>query len=127
MLGFITKFLSKENITANPSYNRWLIPPAALCVHLCIGMAYGFSVFWKPLGKVVLGLDGKPAAACAAGAKTFADKLGGTAHALDQVRSSPVTCLCAAQPNASLCFGSTYTHMYLKEVVTDNTVGVCLV
>ena len=82
MLGFITKFLSKENITANPSYNRWLIPPAALCVHLCIGMAYGFSVFWKPLGKVVLGLDGKPAAACAAGAKKFADKLGGTAHAL---------------------------------------------
>lgn len=82
MLGFIAKFLSKENITANPSYNRWLIPPAALCVHLCIGMAYGFSVFWKPLGKAVLGLDGKPAAACAIGAKTFADKLSGTAHAL---------------------------------------------
>ena len=82
MLSFIAKFLSKQNITASPSYNRWLIPPAALCVHLCIGMAYGFSVFWKPLGKAVLGLDGKPAAACAAGAKTFADKLSGTAHAL---------------------------------------------
>jgi hypothetical protein len=25
------------------------VPPAALCIHLCIGMAYGFSVFWLPL------------------------------------------------------------------------------
>ncbi len=82
MLGFLSKFLSKENITASPSYNRWLIPPAALAVHLCIGMAYGFSVFWKPLGKAVMGLDGKPAAACAAGATTFGDKLAGTWHAL---------------------------------------------
>jgi MFS family permease len=30
-------------------FNRWLIPPAALSIHLCIGMAYGFSVFWLPL------------------------------------------------------------------------------
>ncbi len=82
MLDFLSKFLSKENITASPSYNRWLIPPAALAVHLCIGMAYGFSVFWKPLGKAVMGLDGKPAAACAAGATTFGDKLAGTWHAL---------------------------------------------
>ena len=82
MLGFLSKFLSKENITASPSYNRWLIPPAALAVHLCIGMAYGFSVFWKPLGKAVMGLDGKPAAACAAGATTLGDKLAGTWHAL---------------------------------------------
>ncbi len=34
---------------AGPRFNRWLIPPAALAVHLCIGMAYGFSVFWLPL------------------------------------------------------------------------------
>ena len=82
MLGFFSKFLSKENITASPNYNRWLIPPAALAVHLCIGMAYGFSVFWKPLGKVVIGTDGKPVAACAAGAATFGEKLLGTWHAL---------------------------------------------
>lgn len=82
MLGFLSKFLSKENITASPNYNRWLIPPAALAVHLCIGMAYGFSVFWKPLGKIILGLDGKPAATCAAGATTFGEKLMGTWHAL---------------------------------------------
>jgi hypothetical protein len=37
-------------------FNRWMVPPAALCIHLCIGMAYGFSVFWLPLTRVV-GLD----------------------------------------------------------------------
>ncbi len=75
-------FFTKENITASPNYNRWLIPPAALAIHLCIGMAYGFSVFWKPLGNALLGSDGKPVAACAAGATTFAEKLEGTWRAL---------------------------------------------
>jgi len=75
-------FLSKEYITASPNFNRWLVPPAALAVHLSIGMAYGFSVFWKPLGNALIGEDGKPLAACAAGATTFADKLSGTATAL---------------------------------------------
>lgn len=75
-------FLSKERITANPGYNRWLVPPAALAVHLCIGMAYGFSVFWKPLGNALVGEDGKPLAACAAGATTISEKLAGTARAL---------------------------------------------
>ncbi|MGH3086244.1 MAG: L-lactate MFS transporter [Rubrobacteraceae bacterium] len=42
-------FLSKERITAGPGYNRWLIPPAALMVHLCIGQIYAFSVFKNPL------------------------------------------------------------------------------
>ena len=44
-------FLDKERIIAGPTFNRWLVPPAALCIHLCIGMAYGFSVFWLPLTK----------------------------------------------------------------------------
>ncbi|MBC8007858.1 MAG: OFA family MFS transporter [Prolixibacteraceae bacterium] len=44
-------FLDKERIIAGPAFNRWLVPPAALCIHLCIGMAYGFSVFWLPLTK----------------------------------------------------------------------------
>lgn len=74
--------LSKEHITAGNQFNRWLVPPAALAVHLSIGMAYGFSVFWKPLGNALTGPDGKPVAACAAGASTFADKLAGTAKAL---------------------------------------------
>lgn len=74
--------LSKEHITAGSQFNRWLVPPAALAVHLSIGMAYGFSVFWKPLGNALTGADGKPLAACAAGASTFVEKLAGTAHAL---------------------------------------------
>jgi MFS family permease len=46
-------FLAKERIIAGPGFNRWLVPPAALCIHLCIGMAYGFSVFWLPLTKAL--------------------------------------------------------------------------
>ena len=49
--------LDKENIIAGPGFNRWLVPPAALAIHLCIGMAYGFSVFWLPLSKA-LGITG---------------------------------------------------------------------
>jgi MFS family permease len=45
--------LAKERIIASPGFNRWLVPPAALCIHLCIGMAYGFSVFWLPLTKAL--------------------------------------------------------------------------
>jgi MFS family permease len=46
-------FLDKERTIAGPEFNRWLVPPAALAIHLCIGMAYGFSVFWLPLSKAV--------------------------------------------------------------------------
>ncbi len=75
-------FLSKEHITANANFNRWLVPPAALAVHLSIGMAYGFSVFWKPLGSALKDAAGEPLKACAAGATTFGEKLSGTATAL---------------------------------------------
>ena len=40
---------------AKPGFNRWLAPPAALAVHLCIGMSYGLSVFWLPLSKAIAG------------------------------------------------------------------------
>jgi len=46
-------FLAKERIVAQPGFSRWLVPPAALCIHLCIGMAYGFSVFWIPLTRAL--------------------------------------------------------------------------
>jgi MFS family permease len=52
----VFEFLSKERTIAKPEFDRWLVPPAALCIHLCIGMAYGFSVFWLPLTRA-LGLD----------------------------------------------------------------------
>src|SRR5690606_12970336 len=45
--------LDKERIVARPGFNRWLVPPAALAIHLCIGMAYGFSVFWLPLSRAI--------------------------------------------------------------------------
>jgi MFS family permease len=46
-------FFSKERITAGHRYNRWLIPPAALAVHLCIGQAYAFSVFNEPMTRIL--------------------------------------------------------------------------
>ncbi|HEU5041311.1 MAG TPA: OFA family MFS transporter, partial [Gemmatimonadales bacterium] len=45
--------LSRERIVARPGFNRWLVPPAALAIHLSIGMAYGFSVFWLPLSRAI--------------------------------------------------------------------------
>ena len=46
-------FFAKERTVAGPAFSRWLVPPAALAIHLCIGMAYGFSVFWLPLSKAI--------------------------------------------------------------------------
>src|SRR5215475_15911817 len=56
MTGADIGFLDKERTIASAGFNRWLVPPAALCIHLCIGMAYGFSVFWLPLSRAI-GLD----------------------------------------------------------------------
>src|SRR6478609_9365031 len=74
--------LDKERIIAPADYNRWLVPPAALAIHLCIGMAYGFSVFWKPLQGALLGADGKAVPECSAAATTFGQKTAGTLQAL---------------------------------------------
>ncbi len=41
--------LSRERTIAPPGFNRWLVPPAAIAAHMCIGQVYGFSVFNKPL------------------------------------------------------------------------------
>jgi hypothetical protein len=46
-------FLEKDRTIAGAGFNRWLVPPAALAIHLCIGMAYGFSVFWLPLSRAI--------------------------------------------------------------------------
>src|SRR3954447_8367041 len=42
-------FLQRERIVARPGWSRWLIPPAALSIHLSIGQAYAWSVFKPPL------------------------------------------------------------------------------
>src|SRR5271156_1195463 len=46
-------FFDRERIVARPGFNRWFVPPAALAIHLCIGMAYRFSVFWLPLSQAL--------------------------------------------------------------------------
>jgi MFS family permease len=46
-------FFSKQATVAQPGFSRWMVPPAALAVHLCIGQAYAFSVFNGPLTKVI--------------------------------------------------------------------------
>jgi len=45
--------LARSRIVAQPGFNRWLVPPAALAIHLSIGQAYAFSVFKLPLTKVL--------------------------------------------------------------------------
>ena len=46
-------FLDRSRTVAGPSFNRWLVPPAALAIHLAIGQAYAFSVFDLPLSRAV--------------------------------------------------------------------------
>jgi MFS family permease len=53
MSGAGAGILDREHTIAKAGFNRWLVPPAALCIHLCIGMAYGFSVFWLPLSRAI--------------------------------------------------------------------------
>lgn len=50
-------FLARERTIAGPNFNRWLVPTAALAIHLCIGMAYGFSVFWLPMTHIIPNAD----------------------------------------------------------------------
>ena len=49
----ITSILDRERIIAPMNYNRWLVPPAALSIHLAIGQAYAFSVFNLPMTKLL--------------------------------------------------------------------------
>jgi MFS family permease len=49
----MSSFLDRENTVAEPGFNRFLVPPAALAVHLCIGQAYAFSTFNLPLTRLI--------------------------------------------------------------------------
>ena len=53
--GFFS-FLDRAHTVAEPGFSRWMVPPAALCIHLCIGQAYAFSVFNLPMSKLI-GID----------------------------------------------------------------------
>lgn len=46
-------FLDRKNTIAGPGFSRWLVPPAALSIHLCIGQIYAYSVFNKPMTKII--------------------------------------------------------------------------
>ncbi len=46
-------FLDRESIVAKPGYSRWMFPPAAIAVQMCIGQVYSFSVFSKPLTQLI--------------------------------------------------------------------------
>jgi MFS family permease len=45
--------LDRSHTVAKPGFSRWMVPPAALCIHLCIGQAYAFSVFNLPMTKLI--------------------------------------------------------------------------
>jgi MFS family permease len=49
-------WLDRSSTIAKPGFNRWLVPPAALCIHLCIGQVYALSVFNLPMSKLI-GID----------------------------------------------------------------------
>jgi MFS family permease len=46
-------FFDRESTVAPPGYNRWLVPPAALSIHLCIGQGYALSVFNLPMSRLL--------------------------------------------------------------------------
>ncbi len=48
----LLSILDRERTIAPARFSRWLVPPAALSIHLAIGQVYAFSVFKIPLEKV---------------------------------------------------------------------------
>ena len=51
--GALGGLLHRDRTVAGPGFSRWMVPPAALCVHLCIGQAYAFSVFNLPMTRLI--------------------------------------------------------------------------
>ncbi len=46
-------FLDRARTVASPGFSRWLVPPAAIAVQMCVGEIYGFSVFNIPLTRAI--------------------------------------------------------------------------
>lgn len=44
---------SKDRITAGPGFSRWLVPPASIAIHLCIGSVYAWSIYNPALTRVL--------------------------------------------------------------------------
>jgi len=83
-------FLARERTIAGPGFSRWLVPPAALAIHLCIGMAYGFSVFWFPLSQAIGITRSVQCPAPATGPSWFLNAVNGVQDLLS--RSVSTTC-----------------------------------
>lgn len=49
----VLAFLDREHSVAEPGFSRWLVPPAALSIHLAIGQVYSFSVFKLPMTQII--------------------------------------------------------------------------
>jgi MFS family permease len=49
----LSMLTARERTVAPPGFNRWLVPPAALSIHLAIGEAYAFNVFNEPLTRII--------------------------------------------------------------------------
>src|SRR5580658_1180946 len=49
----MASFLDRERTVAQPGFSRWLVPPAAIAVQMCVGEIYGFSVFNIPLTRAI--------------------------------------------------------------------------
>ena len=56
----LSAFLDREHTIVGPDFSRWLVPPAALAIHLSIGQAYAFSVFNLPLSRLIGGSQSAP-------------------------------------------------------------------
>ena len=48
----MSNLFAKNRIVAKPGFNRWLVPPASVAIHLCIGSVYAWSIFNPPLERV---------------------------------------------------------------------------
>jgi len=48
----MSRLFAKDRIVAGPGFNRWLVPPASVAIHLCIGSVYAWSIFNPPLERV---------------------------------------------------------------------------
>src|SRR5271156_131932 len=49
----VLSILDRSHTIAKPGFSRWMVPPAALCIHLCIGQVYAFSVFNLPMTRLI--------------------------------------------------------------------------
>ena len=53
VIQLMASLLSKERIVRGPEFNRWLVAPPSIAVHLCIGSVYAWSIYNPALIEVL--------------------------------------------------------------------------